>query len=74
MDEINKWFSAFLVEARKCDGQPYKARGVFEMGVIMQMHLRACGKNFKFYSDPIFLPLRNSVDAKMKELQAQGLG
>lgn len=74
IEEINKWAAAFLCEVRKVDGSEYKARGIFEMGVIIQMHLRACGKTYKLYGDPQFLPLRNCVDRRMKELQAKGLG
>lgn len=74
VEEMNKWFSAFLAEMRKVDGGYYKARVVFETAIVLQMHMRACGKTYKFFSDPQFMPLRNTVDAVMKDLQKLGLG
>ena len=73
-NEINQWFSAFLAEVRKTDGEPYKARCIFEMAIVLQMHMNLCGKVYKFFCDPEFATLKNTVDSIMKDLQKKGLG
>lgn len=65
----------FVAEVRKKDGSEYRAKSVFEFVLTIQTMFRVKkGKIFQFLKDPVFLPIRNSLNNVMKSLQRQGLG
>lgn len=75
IDELNKWLPLFLTEIRRIDGTNFKAKTVFEYIMTIQsalLHLRC--QCYGFLNDQVFVPIKNALDNRMKQLQTEGLG
>ena len=67
----------FLLEARRQDGAPYPAKTLYSIIAGIQRFLRESGRHeisFLNTADPTFGRLRQALDARMKELTAEGVG
>lgn len=74
VDELNTWLPVFINEARKANGDYYRAKTLMEYIIMLQCHLHAHGCGHRFLSDLIFQPIKNCLDNVMKDLQKRGLG
>ena len=73
--DLDSNISQFVHEAVKRDGTPYPPNSLYQVVVSIQRHLRESGRpKVSFFDSPMFDTLRKSLDARMKELTAQGLG
>ena len=71
----NEHLSMFVQEARKKDGSPYPGKTLMEMICSLQKHLELKCVHVKFLQDKVnFSKLQHSLDVKMKEVTAQGIG
>lgn len=62
----------FLLECRKQDGSEYPSDTLYELLMSIQMFLHINGKNVKFLNEDEFLPLKHTLDNRMKDLSAKG--
>ena len=70
--DLDSNISQFVHEAVKRDGTP---NSLYQLVVSIQRHLGELGRpKVSFLDSPMFDTLRKSLDARMKELTAQGLG
>ena len=73
--DLDNSISQFVHEAVKRDGTPYPPNPLYQLVVSIQQHLRESGRpEVSFFDSPMFDTLRKSLDGRMKELTAQGLG
>ena len=75
--DLNRYISRFIHEAVKKDGSPYPPNSLYQLVVSIQRYLREYGcpeVSFFDSSVAVYDTLRKSLDARMKELTAQGLG
>ena len=74
--ELNYWLSKFIMEIRRQDGTDYPPNSLTNIISGIQRQLRENGRNVNFFKkeDNEFLRLRQSLDSRMKELTAAGVG
>ena len=72
-DELCYSLTRFVLEVRKPDGQNYPSQTLYEMIISIQAYLATQGIELKLLKDERFLPLRNTLDTRMKELSEQGI-
>ena len=73
--DLDNSISQFVHEAVMRDGTPYPPNPLYQLVVSIQQHLRESGRpEVSFFDSPMFDTLRKSLDGRMKELTAQGLG
>ena len=70
--ELCHALSRFVLEVRKTNGEDYPAETMYEIIISLQMYLESNGRVLKLLNDEEFTPLKNTLDAKMKELSAAG--
>ena len=74
-DELCKWMSKFIFEARKADGSEYSGESVYQLLCGLQRYLRSNGKpELDFLSDSRFRLIKDALDSKMKLLRRAGIG
>ena len=71
-DELCYVLSRFILEVRKVNGDEYPSETLYEIIIFIQLYLECNGRVFKFLNDDAFTPLKNTLDARMKELSAKG--
>ena len=71
-DELCHNLSLFVLEARKRSGEDYPAKTLYELTIPLQLCLTSQGEENKFLDDKGFVTLKNSLNARMKELSATG--
>ena len=75
---LNYWMERFICEIRRKDGNVYPPATLTQITSALQRHLKnECGLesiNFFQDADPTFAGFRRTLDARMKELTAQGVG
>ena len=71
-DDLCYSLMQFVLEARKQSGEDYPAESLYEMVICLQIYLSSKGKEYKFLDDDAFIPLKNTLDSKMKELSSAG--
>lgn len=75
IEELNRWIPYFLFEVRRKDSERYRAKTLFEFLLCLQSLFKAKRNiSYSFLKEDRFLPIRNSLNNVMKELQAIGLG
>ena len=78
LSDVDFWLSRFIVEARRKDKSPYPPNTLMQISAGIQRHLRDnLGRpdvNLFLKSDPTFASFRNTLDMRMKELTADGIG
>lgn len=62
----------FVLEVRKKNGDIYPSDTIYELIVSLQMYFNFHGRKFKFIDDPVFEPLKNTLDNQMQELAKKG--
>lgn len=62
----------FILEVRKQNGDDYPADTLYELLLSLQHYMRVNGRKVKFLDDECFLPIRNSLDNRMKYLTSIG--
>ncbi|KAI8496541.1 hypothetical protein Bbelb_258400 [Branchiostoma belcheri] len=76
--EMNHWLSKFVFEIRRMDGKPYPPKTLYLIVSAILRHFREDLKrhdvNFLDKTDSRFAEFRKALDARMKELTAQGIG
>ena len=73
---IQQKMCRFVLEVRRQDGAPYPARSLHSIVAGIQRHVRECGQHdigFLNTADPTFGRLRQTLDARMKELTSAGV-
>jgi len=75
-EDLNYWLSRFIMEVRRKDGTPYPPNTLTNIMSGLQRHLREKGRNVGFFKkdDTEFMLFRKSLDSRMKELAAAGVG
>ncbi len=76
-ETLNELMAKFVQEARKKDGGDYIPSSLLQIVTAIRRYLNDNGRSdVRFFDDkdPTFRLLRQSLDAKMKELTAKGLG
>ncbi|KAL5005064.1 hypothetical protein ScPMuIL_018520 [Solemya velum] len=70
------WFSRFIVEVRKQDGDFYPPKSLYLLSSGLLRHMRNIGNNENFMNekDDRFLRFRRTLDAQMKLLTSKGYG
>ena len=75
---LDYWLQRFIIEIRRKDGQPYPGYTLIQISSALQRHLRANSifKDVNFFKtgDSTFVEFRKTLDARMKELVAMGVG
>ena len=74
---MDYWLQRFILEIRRKDGNPYPPNTLVQITSALQRYLRTdCDINVNFYKDddPTFAGFRKTLDARMKDLTAQGIG
>lgn len=75
---LDYWLQRFIIEIRRKDGQPYPGNTLIQITSALQRHLRANSKfkdvNLFKTDDSTFIEFRKTLDARMKELIAMGIG
>ena len=71
-----KWLCRYVSETRKSDGTEYTPRSLYLILAGLQRHLRKMypDKEFNFFSDQAFVPLKNTCDSLFKRLHSKGIG
>lgn len=73
--QLNSYISHFVHEAVKKDGLPYPPNSLYQLVVSIQRYLKENGRHeVLFFDQPVYDTLRKSLDARMKELTADGYG
>jgi hypothetical protein len=72
-DELCFSLSRFVLEARKQSGDEYPAETLYDLVISLQLYLSSCGRELKLLDDHDFVTLKNTLDARMKELTAIGM-
>jgi hypothetical protein len=76
--DLNKWLCLFVVEARRCDGEPYPSSTLYGLVTGIMRYLREdCHRvdcDILLKSDKNFVVFRNTLDAQMKSLTRAGIG
>ena len=74
--EICDWLCKFVTETRKGDGKEYTPRSLYLLLSALQRHVRKArpSKNFNFFQDPVYGPLKNVCNAIFKRLHSKGIG
>ena len=74
--KMNYWLSHFVFEVRKSSGEPYPPRSLYNLVVSIQRHFKEerDRPDMCFLDDKniTFKPLRDMLDAVMKDLHAKG--
>lgn len=73
-EELNSTLALFILEARKANGEKYPPKTLHGIVAAIQHYLKREGREFKFFTNPIFSKLMGSLDAAMKQVSAEGLG
>ncbi|XP_019637242.1 PREDICTED: zinc finger MYM-type protein 2-like [Branchiostoma belcheri] len=77
-EEMGFWLSRFVFEIRRQDGKPYPPKTLYNIVAAIMRHFREDlsrhDMNFLDKSDTRFAEFRKALDARMKELTAQGVG
>ncbi|XP_066290479.1 zinc finger MYM-type protein 2-like [Branchiostoma lanceolatum] len=77
-EEMDFWLARFVFEIRRKDGKPYPPRTLYNIVAAIMRHLREDlsrhDMNFLDKADIRFAQFRKALDARMKELTAQGVG
>ena len=71
-DDLCYSLMRFVLEVRKQSGEEYPDESLYEMLISLQIYLSSKGKEYKFLDDDAFIPLKNTLDSKMKELSSAG--
>lgn len=72
VDELCHCLTRFVLETRKKNGEEYPCESLQELLLSIQTYLALQGREFQFLQDPDFVSLRNTLDARMKQLAAEG--
>ena len=64
----------FFAEIRKKDGQDCELESLAVMQCSLDRHLKNCGRNYSILRDREFANSRQQLEAKARELRAQGSG
>ncbi len=72
-EDLNYAVPQFIYEVSKKDHSFYPAETLCSLVVCLQACCHSHGKEYKFFEDPKFTPIHNTLDNHMKELSAQGI-
>ena len=72
--ELDAILCRFFSEIRKKDGQDYEPESLAVMQCSLDRHLKNCGRNYSILRDREFADSRQQLEAKARELRAQGYG
>ena len=64
----------FRWNSKKKDGQDYEPESLAVMQCSLDRHLKNCGRNYSILRDREFANSRQQLEAKARELRAQGYG
>ena len=73
-DQLNFALSRFVIETKKQNGEDYPGKTLREIILCVQMYLEKRGIVHRFFTDPQFKELTNTVDNIMKLRAQQGIG
>ena len=77
LEEIDKYLSHFVFDARRQDGNSYPPKTLYLLVCGLQRFLRESGRPEVAFFDkkqPVFDRSRKALDARMKQLAMQGVG
>ena len=69
-----QFFAVFSLKFEKKDGQDYEPESLAVMQCSLDRHLKNCGRNYSILRDREFANSRQQLEAKARELRAQGYG
>ena len=72
--ELDAILCRFFAEIRKKDSQGYEPESLAVMQCSLDRHLKNCGRNYSILRDREFANSRQQLEAKARELRAQGYG
>ena len=72
--ERNEILSNFIQEVRKESGEPYPAKSLMEIISSLQKYLQLNCVKAAFFNDPQYSKLQASLDVRMKQVTAEGIG
>ena len=73
-EELNYTISRFLCEVKKADGEDYPGSTLYELVIMLQLHLKQHDRNFRLLDEQKFVQLQNTLDNLMKARAAEGIG
>lgn len=75
VEELCYWICKFVLEVRKENKKEYPPKSLLSLSMGIQGHIRTTAKkSINFLQDKEFEEFRQTLDAEMKRLSAQGLG
>ena len=63
----------FIHEVRKKNGDNYPAETLYDIIICLQLYMAMYGKEVHLLEDEQFIPVRNTLDNRMKELSHSGI-
>lgn len=73
VNELNYAVQRFIYEVSKKDHSFYPAETLYSLVVCLQACCQTRSHEYKFFDDPKFAAICNTLDNRMKELSAQGI-
>lgn len=73
-DELNFAVSRFICEINKKTGSNFPGKTLKELVICLQMYLEKKGRVVRFFIDPMFRQITNTLDKLMKERAEKGIG
>lgn len=61
------------MEIRKTSGEPYPGNTLRDILISLRQYCSINGREVKFLNDPEFISLKHTLDARMRELSAEGI-
>ena len=75
IDELQHWFTRYILEVRKKDGGQFPPNTLHHLVCGITRYLRHHGQpELDVWKDPEFSNFRASLDSEMKRLQSSGMG
>ena len=68
-EELNKWLSCFVLEARRKDGNVYPPNSLHQLCCGVLRHIREFNLSIDIFKDPKFTSFQKTLDAEMKRLK-----
>ena len=70
--EMVKVLCLFVMEVKNGNGQDYNSDTLYDLIVMVQSYLKQGGRVVKFFEDPNFFTVKNTLDNRMKDLSKIG--
>ena len=73
-DEMNRWLSLFILEARREDGSVYSPETLYQLSCGLLRVIRELRPHINILKDAEFAPFQKALDSEMKRLRSLGVG